>query len=133
MNQNAKELIEDMEAGKLPQFDTYEVTLFGAPLCIIGHAMSRAGILGGFIAEDDSTRQAWRTGKRYTCRNEYDSIRRGYKWLGLTEEYGEMLCFRPSSVSAVWLEQRNSLNRNQQEAAAALRRACELSDAEVAQ
>lgn len=127
MNENARALYEDLAAERLQKFYMRDVEDCGTPQCILGHALHRMGRLNDFIIEENS--EIKKRGLQ-ASRTDYKSTHDAYEWLGLTVEAGDSLCFFAPWFDEVWPEIKGSrFHATQPEAAEALKRACELSEA----
>lgn len=116
MNENARQLIDDLENERLEQFDMSDVVHpeCGSPSCIGGHAEYRRRIA---------------LGMSIICLHINLNT---YEWLGLEFFIGEQLCFPKDMVSVdVWgAITKEPYQATQKQAAQALRRAVELSESQ---
>ncbi len=133
MNPNAQLLHDDLAASKLVKFDMHDVQSCGSPRCILGHAVARKDGSEGL----KSLMETAINGAHMSFKT-VPQVLETYKWLGLTPEIGNALCFPNASplsevvwdrddevlVDHPWL--RSPYASTQPEAAAALARACEL-------
>lgn len=114
MNKAATELYEDMKAGRLADFDMGAWQACGTPLCIGGHMEVRAFGVDNFV------------------KGEYLPEERVFEHFGIDYGTGIRLCY-PMRGIGPWAAHGGSspYAATQQEAAEALRRACEMSTLEV--
>lgn len=117
MNDNARLLYEDLKAGRLDHFNmSFEIDEdCGAPSCIAGHCAYRAGLK---IKGDGG------------LSDEYSQIAADY--LGLSFKVTQDLCYpwsRGNPKSPWFGIAEDPWNATQQQAAEAMKRACELSEA----